>query len=68
MVEVTRIPDLEKAIEKVYKKENQANLFVFNLWDQSWEESTGSLRLEASVHKKEEAVWGLSRLQAVPKG
>ena len=26
MVGVTRIPDLEKAIEKVYKKEKEANL------------------------------------------
>lgn len=53
MVGVTRIPDLENTIQKVYKKENRANLFVFNLWDQRREEQTGSQRLKAPVHKKE---------------
>lgn len=42
MVGVTRIPDLENAVEKVYKQENRANLFVFNLWDRRQEEGTGS--------------------------
>lgn len=61
VVGVTRIPDLENTIEKAYKKENQANFFVFNLWDQRQEEHTGVYKVKACVHKKEVA-WGISGL------